>query len=318
MIVEAALMMGDRGDVTSHPGIISLEAVHAQEIPAPPHPDWIIGVDGRVWVTGVDRGVAVYEPRSGRRLATIPIEGDLCGAPDAGFGSVWFPTCGRPAIHRVSTASRRLITSIPIELPPAGEFSIGVGEGGVWAIVESEDGQSRLGRVGPDGHRLEEVFEIPEGGVSVRADRGSIWITYPAADRVLRVDPTTGAVASVFATGRGPRFLAVGEEGVWVLNQTSGSVTHIDPALDEVVTTIAVDDGPMDGGDIAIGDGSIWVRGTKELVAEIDPVTHTVVARYGSPSVGSASAAAVGGQLWISAGAEGMLYRIDVAKGGGR
>ena len=300
--------------LASHPGVISLEAVHAQEIPAPPSPDWIICADGRVWVTGVDRGVAVYEPRSGRRLATIPIEGDLCGAPDEGFGSVWFPTCGRRAIHRVSTATQRLVASIPIELPPAGEFTIGVGEGGVWAIVESQSGSSGLARISPDEHRLDDVFEIPEGGVSVRAGQGSIWIAYPAEDQVLRVDPKTGAVASVFATGRGPRFLAVGKEGVWVLNQTSGSVTHIDPVSDEVVTTIAVDDGPIAGGDLAIGDGSIWVRGTKELVAEIDPRSDTVVARYGAPSIGSASVAMVEGQLWISAGAEGMLYRVDVAR----
>jgi streptogramin lyase len=314
MLVEAESMTSDREDLASHPSVTSLEDLHAQEIPASPSPDWIICADDRVWVTGVDSGVAVYEPRSGRRLATIPIEGDLCGAPDAGFGSVWFPTCGRPAIHRVSTATQALVATIPIELPPAGEFAIGVGEGGVWAIEESHGGPSRLARISPVEHRLDGVFEIPQGGVSVRAGQGSIWIAYPAEDRVLRVDPKTGAVASVFATGRGPRFLAVGKEGVWILNQTSGSVTHIDPVSDEIVTTIAVDDGPIKGGDIAIGDGSIWVRGTKELVAEIDPKTDTVVARYGAPSAGSASVAAVEGQLWISAGAEGMLYRIDVAR----
>ena len=157
-------------------------------------------------------------------------------------------------------------------------------------------------------------WEIPVGGVSVRAGHGSLWVAYPAEDRVLRVDPTTGAIDSAFTTGSGPRFLVVGEEGVWVLNQASGSVTHIDPGSDEVAATIEVDACHMKGGDIAIGDGSIWVRGTRELVAEIDPMSDTVVARYGTPSVGSASVAALEGQLWISAGAEGMLYRISVAE----
>jgi virginiamycin B lyase len=288
-----------------------LDALAVQEIEAPPGPDWIIAAEDRVWVTGVADGLAVYEPVSGRRLGTIPIEGNLCGAPDAGFGSVWFPTCGPSAIHRVSAAGQEPIATIPIDLPAAGEFTIGAGEGGVWAMVEHPGEPSALARVSPQTHRVEAVFEVPDGGVSVRAGQGSVWIVYPSADRVLRIDPATGAVTSTFPTGPGPRFLVVGELGVWVLNQTAGSVTHIDPVTDRVVATVTVDDGPIRGGDIAMGDGSIWVRGGDELVAQIDPVRHTVVARFGAPSVGSASVAAVQGQLWISAGAEKMLYRIE-------
>ncbi len=289
---------------------VALAAVDAQAIEAPPSPDWIIAADGRVWVTGVDRGVAVYEPTSGRLVGTIPIEGNLCGAPDAGFGSVWFPTCGPSAIHRVSAAGPEPIATIPIDLPAGGEFTIGAGEGGVWAMVERPGEPNALARVSPDAQRVEAVFEVPDGGVSVRAGHGSVWIAYPSADRVLRIDPATGAVIATFPTGPGPRFLVVGELGVWVLNQAAGSVTHIDPAADRVVATVAVDDGPIRGGDIAMGDGSIWVRGTDELVAQIDPMRHRVVARFGAPSAGSASVAAVQGQLWISAGAERMLYRI--------
>ncbi len=59
--------------------------------------------------------------------------------------------------------------------------------------------------------------------------------------------------------------------------------------------------------------GSVWVRGTMELVAQIDPTTNRVVARFGEPSAGSASVVAVDGQLWISAGAEGALYRMPLA-----
>ena len=297
----------------SLPPITPLQAVDVLAIQAGPRPDWLIGAYGVVWVTGVDLGIAVFEPGTGLQVGSIPINGELCGAPDAGFGSVWFPTCGPPAIHRVSADAYELVESIDVKLPPSGEFTIGVGEGGVWAVLADRVGPSRLARIDPDGNRVDAVFEIPKGAVSVRAGQGGLWVAYPDEDRVQRIDPRTGAVTAVVVTGRGPRFLVVGMHGVWVLNQTSGSVTRIDTATNSVAATIEVDGRPINGGDIAVGHNSVWVRGTNELVAEIDPGSDTVVARFGEPSAGSASVALADGHLWISAGVERLLYKIALA-----
>lgn len=65
--------------------------------------------------------------------------------------------------------------------------------------------------------------------------------------------------------------MAIGESSVWVMNQTGGSVSRIDPWINEVIATIPVDDQPIDSGDIAVGEGSVWLRGSQELVAQIDP-----------------------------------------------
>ncbi|MEX0984666.1 MAG: hypothetical protein WD096_06405 [Actinomycetota bacterium] len=285
----------------------------ARTITVPPGPDWIIGAGGLVWVAGIAGGVAVFEPRTGRKAGSISLEGDLCGAPDSGFGSVWFPSCGPAGIHRVSVASRRLEATIPLALLPGGEFAIGTGVGGVWAIVEGRGGVRSLARIDPTTNRVEDVFRVPASAVSVRAGHGSLWVAAPSGDRVFRIDPMTGAIEAASETGRGPRFLVLDDDGVWVLNQGSGSVTHISPAADDIAS-VPVDDVEMHGGDIASGAGSIWVRGTTELVAEVDPMTHAVVARYGAPSVGSASVAVVDGQLWISSGAEGVLHRVDLTR----
>ena len=273
----------------------------------------MIAAGGLVWVTGVDDGVAAYEPRTGERVATVPIDGDMCGAPDAGFGSLWIPTGGPAAIHRVALGSRTLVASIAVALPAEGEFTIGAGERGVWAIVHRPDGARRLARLDPGTERIGDLFDVAAGAVSVRVGHGSVWMACPGDDEVRRVDPATGAVIRAFTTGRRPRFLVVGPEGVWVVNQLSGSVTHIDPVSDEVVATISVDDGPLRGGDVALGAGSVWVRGTSEMVTRIDPESHAVVARYGAPTAGSASVAVLDGQLWISSGAEATLSRIDLA-----
>lgn len=296
----------------SLPPITPLADANAQLIWVGPHPDWLIGANGNVWVTGVDDGVAVFEPRTGRRVGSVPIDGKLCGAPDVGYGAVWFPTCGPAAIHRVSVATLELTASVSLDLPPSGEFTIGAGVGGVWAVLEGRDGLGRLARIDPDADQVADVFDIPRGALSVRAGPAGLWVTYPDDDLVRRIDPATGRVIAHVETEGGPRFLVVGTDGIWILNQRSGSVTRIDPASNIAVATIDVDGCPMKGGDIAVGHDSVWVRGTTELVAQIDPRADRVVARFGEPSVGSASVAAVEGHLWISAGAEGLLYRFPL------
>jgi YVTN family beta-propeller protein len=89
-------------------------------------------------------------------------------------------------------------------------------------------------------------------------------------------------VASI-EVGSGPRFLTVGEGGVWVMNQSAGSVSRIDPASNSVVATIEVDGEAIFGGDVTVGEGFVWLRGSHELVAPIDPATNRVIARIGSP-----------------------------------
>jgi streptogramin lyase len=294
------------------PPVTPLRDLDVRVVAAGPHPDWIVGAGRHVWVTGVEPGIAVLEPDTGHRFASIAVDGELCGAPDAGFGAVWFPMCRPASILQVSGASCEPIATVTVDLPPEGEFTIGAGEDGVWAVPAGGSDVSRLTRIDPDSARVAEEFEIPGGAWSVRAGAGALWVAYPDADRVRRIDPATGSVTAVVETGRGPRFLVVGEGAVWVLNQRSGSVSRIDPSTAASVE-IPVDDGPMEGGDISVGHGSVWIRGTNELVARIDPATNAVAERIGEPSAGSASVAVVEGQLWISAGADRLLYQITLA-----
>ena len=295
--------------------IVRLAALGAERIDVRPHPDWIVAVGGHVWVAGVEPGVGVFRAGTGERVGSITIEGDICGAPDVGFGSVWFPTSS--SIHRVSVDGFEVTARVPLALPGEGEFTIGAGEDGVWAVLEPAGGSGRLARIDPVSDRVAEVLEVPLGAWSVRAAHGGLWVACPDEDRVVRIDPADGAITVDIPTGGGPRFLVADASGVWVLNQTSGSVTHIDARSGRAsaIATVDVNGGPMKGGDVAIGLGSVWVRATGELVARIDPERHEVVARIGEPTIGSASVAALDGEVWASAGAEGWLFRIPVEAG---
>ena len=292
-------------------GIVPLEAVGAQTIEARPFADWVLVAFGRAWVTGVDQGIASYDVTSGRLIGSAPVRGVPCGAPDDGFGALWVPTCENRAIHKVDPASGRVTASIPVNAPAMGEYTIGAGEGGVWTITDTVGCVGcRLARIDPDVELVNDRFPVPAGGASVRAGLGAVWIAYPDEGRLLRVNPANGRIVARIPVGDGPRFMDVGAGAVWVMNQGDGSVSRVDPGSNRVVATIPVDLA-IEGGDLTVGAGSVWVRATEELVARIDPATNRVVARIGEPA-GSGSASAGDGQLWASAHDAFAVYRIPI------
>jgi len=67
-----------------------------------------------------------------------------------------------------------------------------------------------------------------------------------------------------------------------------------------ILATIPVSAGVIEGGDITVGGGFIWVRTFDELVVKVDPATNAVVAVC-SPASGSGSVAADDSAAWVSA-----------------
>jgi YVTN family beta-propeller protein len=94
-----------------------------------------------------------------------------------------------------------------------------------------------------------------------------------------------------------------------VLNQADGSVSRIDPKTNQVVATIDVGV-PGPGGDIAAGEGAVWVRASKVLLSAIDPATNKVARRYGPPH-GSGAVRAGEGKVWVSAHDVSKVWRLE-------
>jgi streptogramin lyase len=107
-----------------------------------------------------------------------------------------------------------------------------------------------------------------------------------------------------------PRFFDLGAGAVWVMAQSAEALCSIDPAGNRLVGCTVIDHGGVEGGDLTIGDGFVWFRGTEALVAQVDP-SGQVVRRIGIGE-GSGSASAGSGQLWISAHDVAKLYRVPV------
>ena len=303
------------------PEITDVSQLGAQAIPALASADWIVVDFGRAWVSGVGEGIGFYEVQTGLLQGSAAVPQSPCAGMDSGFGALWTATCAKRGVARIDPQTGEMTKWVAVDVPTEGESSVGAGEGGIWAIADG-DGCSGgvLVRIDPKNVDITNTYDVPEGGSAVRAGLGGIWITYASEDRVVRVDPDTGQVVSTIEVGSGPRFLAVGEGGIWVMNQGDGSVSHVDPTSNRVLATIAVDGEAIFGGDVTVGAGFVWLRGSRELVAQIDPATDRVVARIGSPQA-SGGVHAGEGQLWIAGhfekpdGWHAVLYRIPLIDG---
>lgn len=275
------------------------------------YPDWIEIDKTSVWISNEGRMQRI-NPETNAVLAEVKVNRP-CAAFAIDFGSVWVASCGDKAIVRISLANNKVIASIPLSLAD-DEGSIVAGENGVWVL---SDAKGILTRIDPSSNKIVASIHVKPNSFAVMAGFGSIWITNTGDGKsssggsVQRIDPITNKIISTISVGRQPRFLAVGEGGVWIFNQADGSVSRIDPRINKVVATIdcAV---PGTGGDIAAGEGYVWVRAKKELLLVIDPQSNKVIETFGPPA-GSGAVRAGGGFVWVSAHDINKVWKLSSA-----
>jgi virginiamycin B lyase len=266
--------------------------------------DWMQVAGGSAWTAG-DGGLQQLDGTTGAPKAHIAAQ-VVCTAMDVAFDRLWFADCVAGTVLAVDPATARVARTYTLNGSLAvEEGSVGAGEGAIW--VSTTD--SSLVRLDPKTGATS-VFPLPGPGAGVRAGLGSVWVTMPSTDQVLRVDPKDGKVVAVITAGLGPRFLTIGGDSVWVQNNGDGTVTRI--SADGVVTdTIAVSMSPVDGGDIAYGGGFVWPRISAALIAKLDGKTGQLLATYG-PASGSGSVAAGDDAAWVSAHDVTAVWRLPL------
>ena len=279
--------------------------VHAiAKFSIPGFPDWI-AIGDSVWISNKPKSsISRLDPKTNQVAATIPVGKAPCAGLAVGFGSVWVPQCGDGTVWRVDLASQKLVTSIPTGVADT-EGGIAAGEGSVWM---PSDASGVLSRIDPSSNRIVSKIRISPGSYTAITSQGSVWITSSKNNLVTRVDAKREKVTATIPVGPTPRFLAAGLGAVWVLNQGDGSVSRIDPAANRVSATIAVGV-PGEGGDIATGEGAVWVTAIGTPLSRIDPATNRVTKQF----VGKGGdALRVGlGSLWLANHEFQEVWRID-------
>jgi virginiamycin B lyase len=270
----------------------------------PGAPDWI-AVDESVWISNFPKGsVTRIDPKTNKVLAEIKVGSKPCSGLAVGFGSLWVPNCGDKTLTRVDLKTGEIKATIPTTIGDS-EGGIVTGAASVWLMTDTK---GALARFDPDTNKVVAEISLPAGSFGIAFGEGSVWVTSSTHDLVSRVDARTNLVVQSINVGKKPRFLTVGAGAVWVLNQGDGSVSRIDPKTNKVAATIEVGV-PGNGGDIDVGEGSVWVTSFEFPISRIDPDTNKVVQQFAGPG---GDALRVGlGSVWLSNLKGQTVWRVD-------
>jgi len=163
-----------------------------------------------------------------------------------------------------------------------------------------------LTRIDPETNAL--VAEMPLGvrALAMAFGQGALWIATDAND-VRRVSPYTLATSEIIPVGKAPRSVVIGDGAVWTLDTASGAVSRVDPKTNKLAMTIKLGQ-PLSGGQIAAGEGSIWISAPGLPLVRIDPRTNHVVQQFSGAGGGAVLVAQ--GALWITA-TPTAIWRLD-------
>ncbi len=272
--------------------------------PVPGAPDWI-AVDESVWISNYPKdSVTRLDAKTNQVAATVPTGKQPCSGLAAGFGSLWVPNCGDHTLSRIDLKSGKPAATIPVAVADS-EGGIAAGADSIWLLT---DARSTLARLDPDTNKVVAEIRVPAGSFTAAFGEGAVWVTSTENNFLTRVDPQTNLIVETIAVGKSPRFLAIGEGAVWVLNQGDGSVSRVDPKTNKLAATIKVGV-PGPGGDIAAGEGSVWVTSFDFPISRIDPAANRVVQQFtgdGGDSIRTGL-----GSVWLTNLKAQNVWRID-------
>jgi virginiamycin B lyase len=269
-------------------------------------PDWQVVTQDAVWVSnGPGNTVLKLDPKTNKVAATVEVGKRPCSGLAAGFGSLWVPNCMDKTLSRVDLKTNKVSATIPLG-PADSEGQLAAGSDSVWMMTEAK---GILSRIDPDTNHLVADIQVPSGSpVCVIGEDGAVWVTSTEHSVVVRVDPKTNLISDRIAVGPRPRFTAAGGGAIWTLNQGDGTVSRIDVRTKKLVTNIEAGV-PGDGGEIAYGEGFVWVTVFDVPLTQIDPDTNKVIKQWTGPG---GDAVRVGhGSVWLSNLKLQNVWRID-------
>jgi glutamine cyclotransferase len=126
------------------------------------------------------------------------------------------------------------------------------------------------------------VARVGVGNFVIRlaSDDQWIWATRRPGE-LARIDPATNALAGRFQLPGLPAGLAVSHGSVWVVDEASDALLKVDPGDGAVVLSIPVGESPWE---VAATSDALWVADRwGSAVTEVDPERGVVVATYPVP-----------------------------------
>jgi virginiamycin B lyase len=258
--------------------------------------------DDAVWIPNRGAGTVVRIDAKDNRVHPALAVADPCASLVVAFNSVWVPSCRESSLVRVAPADRKVSATAAIGVAdPAGRIAAGVGS--IWVVG---DRKGIVTRIDPDTNQPVAEIHVAGGASSVLFTANTLWVTSGTGSRLTRINPHTNEIVEAIEVGREPGPLAAADGAVWTLNRADGSVTRVDTESNKVVATIAIGD-KVANGDIAAGEGSVWISAPAAPLVRIDPRTNKVVQRFAGEPGGAVLVAH--GSLWLAVGRQ--TWRLD-------
>jgi virginiamycin B lyase len=271
------------------------------------NPDWLALGEDQVWVNSKPTDfVFRMDPGSSAVVATVRVPKPCSGLMIAA-GTLWSPSCEENVIYRIDVATNKVVAKVPVG-PANTEGGIAFGAGSAWM---PSDPKGIVSRIDPATNKVIAEIKVAPGSFTAVFGYGLVWVSSTEKNLISVIRPASNEVVREIPVDSAPRFMAAGEGYVWSLNQTKGTVTKIDPVTMKVLATIEVGV-PGTGGDIAAGEGAIWVSARTIPVSRIDPATNRVTAQFVGP--GGDALRAGNGYVWLSNGRGSNVWRFMPSK----
>lgn len=281
-------------------------------VSVPASADWMAMGYGAVWVVNYKPNrVSRVDPTTARVLADIPLASKACLGIVVALGRLWIPTCGDGVLNAIDPATNRVAERWPLPIAPGREGSFAFSDGSFWVGANIPDSSSSdVVRVDARSGQVERRIHVGARSDVVGAGFGAVWVVSSATDTVFRIDPARNEVVARIAVGPSPKFMTVGSGAIWVQNRRDGSVSRIDPGTNREVARIEAHT-PTEWGDIAAGEGAIWLSVDSTPITRIDPRTNHVSYQFVGGSGVDAIRVAYGA-LWLADHERGEVWRVDL------
>ena len=139
--------------------------------------------DGAVWVTTPAKNMLTrVDAKTNKVTDSIPV-GPAPRFETFGAGAVWTLNQGDGTLSRVDIKTRKVIATVEVGIPGSGgEIAFGLGH--IWATVF----QIPISEIDPGTNKVVRQW-VGEGGDSIRAGHGSVWLSNLRAHNIWRIDP---------------------------------------------------------------------------------------------------------------------------------
>jgi virginiamycin B lyase len=275
------------------------------EFDAPAKPDWIFFATS-VYVPATD-AIEKIDPKTNKKGDRITGLSKPCGGMASAFDSLWAPVCGTSSLAKINAKTFKATATIATGVSSVRGVIASTADS-IWMLT---DDKTTLSRIDPDQNQVVAELRLPAGCRSLTFGETSLWIACPDKNKVLRINPATNLVDTSIEVSAEPEALAIGAGSVWALCRKDGKIDRIDPRTDKVLKTIELGV-PGAEGELAFGDGYLWVTQTGFPLARVDVKSETVLQQFNGD--GGGAIAVSPGAIWLSNIKAGTLWRLDVKR----